>query len=882
MYLLKKVGIKSAVFFFVLLFLIMGFQLSLAQSSETIYVKYDASGAEDGSSWDDAYTDLQAALTAASIGDQIWVAAGIYVPSQRLSVDDPRSAVFQLRNGLSIYGGFAGNETSLTQRDWETNITVLSGDLEGDDITDGNGVVTNPDNIIGDNAYTVVCNNEVDDTAILDGFVITAGKSDVVDHSIMGSDIGGGIYNLQSSPTLSNLIIIGCYAPEDNPTSRTGGGIMNDWQSHPTLTNVTLKSNHGRAMVNRYSNPTLTDVVFEDNIMGGMRNYYSSPTLTDVQFISNGDFWTETPGFGGGMHNGNESSPLLTNVTFQGNYARWHGGGMFNSGSNPTLINVLFSGNASERTGGGVMNSAASSPTLINVTFSGNYAWYQGGAMSNFGSSHPSLTNSIIWHNYAQTFFATSEIYNDGDQHPEFANSIIKGSGGSDSWNDYFGIDGGNNIDIDPLFINQPQFSNVGHAGGNLRLQEISPAIDAGTNSPFEHGGAAYGVTADLDGSPRIDGGSVDMGAYEHQVSAVMVSTLDDLAAAVQNPEVKSIKFGNSITANINANRLINLDFSTYTLTGSVQFDTSSEGSIVLNGSAQQSISGNLTIDAPNATVTNNVKVGGDVVIKDVAGSTWVENADGNDLVIEVQSGTASIIINGDTNTLIVNDSGDGLDILINGSVASAVFNAPVIVEGAENIESAHISSDGVELDENPQQISCSVTFSVVGYGGTITASVEGTTINSGDAVEVGEDIVFIADPDEGYQVKKWIVNNEVQTGETGNNFNLFDHQAAVDVRVVFESTDDEEISLEILKEKVNSFVDDGYLNIGQGRALTQTLSAANRSIERGNIETACNILGAFINQLEAFMRVGHIEEDGGAKLIKQTKILFDQLSQEH
>ena len=81
-----------------------------------------------------------------------------------------RSATFQLIDGVSIYGGFAGSEASLGERDWETNETILSGDLLRDDGPD----FTNN----SDNSFHVVTGSGTDGTAILDGFTITAGNDD--------------------------------------------------------------------------------------------------------------------------------------------------------------------------------------------------------------------------------------------------------------------------------------------------------------------------------------------------------------------------------------------------------------------------------------------------------------------------------------------------------------------------------------------------------------------------------------------------------------------------------------------------------------------------------------------------------------------------------
>ncbi len=106
-----------------------GEALALAQG--TIYVDVDATGANDGSSWEDAYTTLQPALDEAVAGDEIWVAAGTYKPTYECDPGNPRSATFQLKNGVALYGGFdpSVGDTEFGDRDWAANATILSGDL---------------------------------------------------------------------------------------------------------------------------------------------------------------------------------------------------------------------------------------------------------------------------------------------------------------------------------------------------------------------------------------------------------------------------------------------------------------------------------------------------------------------------------------------------------------------------------------------------------------------------------------------------------------------------------------------------------------------------------------------------------------------------------
>lgn len=157
------------------------------EAGEIIYVDADALGLNDGTSWADAYTDLQAALGAADSSDQIWVAEGIYRPT----TDTTRTIAFELETGVSLYGGFAGTETLRSQRDWQSHRSVLSGDIGT------TGVMT-------DNSYNVIRGNGTDGTAILDGFVVTGGYAD-------GSgtyDKGGGLHISGGSPTIVNITFV--------------------------------------------------------------------------------------------------------------------------------------------------------------------------------------------------------------------------------------------------------------------------------------------------------------------------------------------------------------------------------------------------------------------------------------------------------------------------------------------------------------------------------------------------------------------------------------------------------------------------------------------------------------------------------------------------
>lgn len=168
---------------------------------EIVYVNLAAGGDGSGRSWENAFLTLQDAIAAAEdsggIIRQIWVAAGTYTPA------DPggdREASFRLVDGVGIFGGFAGGETTLAARNLAANLTVLSGDLNGDDDGAGGGLV--------ENAYHIVTADAVGATAVLDGFVILGGVADGAQQH--GS--GGGLWIENGGPTVRNCSILGCVA----------------------------------------------------------------------------------------------------------------------------------------------------------------------------------------------------------------------------------------------------------------------------------------------------------------------------------------------------------------------------------------------------------------------------------------------------------------------------------------------------------------------------------------------------------------------------------------------------------------------------------------------------------------------------------------------
>ena len=348
-----------------------------AISNTVYYVKHDAAGANDGTSWTDAYTDLQRALAVAVHGDEIWVARGVYVPGKNIH------RTFTLTQGVAIYGGFAGepgSEEDWATRDYETYVTVLSGDVDRDDVTDANGVVTDTTYIRSDNSIRVVTSMDVTATATLDGLTITAGTS----HRYF---FGGGMENINGSPTLANLSFVG----------NRGEALLNE-EGSPAITSVAFigNSSPGRgAFANSGGDPTLNQVTFDHNIGGAMVNKQGNPTLNTVAFIGNG------ASVGGGLLNV-DGSPTLVNVIFSENRADdgggGGGGGMLSHGGNPVLRNVEFSGNHAW-TGGG-MEILAGNPILIDVRFTDNHSSSSGGGLWVY-DGNPIILDSVFSDNWA-------------------------------------------------------------------------------------------------------------------------------------------------------------------------------------------------------------------------------------------------------------------------------------------------------------------------------------------------------------------------------------------------------------------------------------------------------------------------------------------------
>ncbi len=511
-----KYTLQSSVLAVLVLFLLC----PVADGQSVIYVDADAVGAGNGTSWNDAFPDVQTALGIAGPNDDLWVAEGVYFPT----VGGDREATFQLLNGVALYGGFDGTETTLSERDWVSNETILSGDLGTP------GVAT-------DNSYHVVTGSGTDQTAQVDGFTVTAAYA----NGVFPRNRGGGMRNIAGSPTVRH-----CVFRENtslrSPDSRDGfgAGMFNENGSNPLIEDVRFEHNYtsgaGAGLSNRVnSSPTLRRVVFLENVAdlqsGGMGNESnSSPLMVDVQFIRN-----VSNGWSGGLDNYDGSSPTLINVVFLGNVCANYGGGMTNdTNANATLTNVLFVGNvahnlaATNGVGAGGLQNNGSSPTLVGVTFVENEAPDGADGFGHRDSGTSTLRDVIFWGN-------GDELVDEAGGGIDISHAVVEG-----------GFAGGTAIlDANPEFVTLPTPGPDGEWGtmdddfGDLHLRVGSPALDAGDAShlPADFGDldgdsdTSEPIPFDLDGNTRVVAADLDLGAFEGGVVVSNESAPDNGSA---------------------------------------------------------------------------------------------------------------------------------------------------------------------------------------------------------------------------------------------------------------------------------------------------------------------------------------------------------------
>ncbi len=450
-----------------------------SSSAQIFYVAPNGTG--DGTSWNNATSDLHSLLEMTSPGDEIWVVAGVYFP-------DPidREASFVIPSGVAVYGGFTGMETSRTERDPLINFTILSGAI---------GATTNDDN-----SYSVIRTTNVNANTVVDGFIIEEGTANADNGGFENPNrAGGGWHNLatsgnESSPTINNCIF------KNNYAFGFGGGLANIADYDATC------------------NSLVSNCIFENNFCdndgggifnSGKVNGHCQPQIIDCVFDNN----TAENGGGAIYNHGQDGicSPIIDRCQILNNYAGYAGGGIYSFGkdgiADPQFSNCLIIGNIGQFGGGGIYNlgngHGSASPTIVNCTFTLNSSVVGGAMYNNAGSANgtasPDIINCIFWNNPVS---AGGSVFRANYGTPNISFSIVDEA----SCND---LNSGtaSNVTCGPGM----QFNINPDLTPTFGIPIGSPAINAGNNFILN----SIGLTLDLNQNARIQNALADLGATE-------------------------------------------------------------------------------------------------------------------------------------------------------------------------------------------------------------------------------------------------------------------------------------------------------------------------------------------------------------------------------
>ncbi len=485
-----------------------------------LFVDSGAVGNESGDSWQNAFADLQTALSSAVTGDEIWVACATYAPTERADELEPRSESFFFRAGVSVFGGFSGGEEVLNERDPEP----LSNGCELGLAQTQKGAV--------DGLFHIVTIENVADPILIDGFSIAGGRAtgdfprgagirianaDVSLKRIQFDDLetasntnafGGAVFSQSAQLLLEDVVVSRCFSGRGGAIGMLGGQL-----TARGLTVSNCRSGFGGGAAIYLSNSAageITDSVFVDN--AGANN-------------------------GGAILNDSSAPLTIRRSLFRNNSARSSGGAMTQGGANRLIIeNSIFVGNylRSAGPGGAIAIGGATQATLTNNTIVGNEASTAGSGVIARGSAAVTVHNSILVGNLLRGSSSGAP-----DQVPQL--EVEEGSAATLSVTYSIlggGFAGEGNLELDPAFVQTPNPGDgvwrtvEDNEFGDVRLTDNSPALDAGDNfAAIDSSGAVAGTAAeqkfDADLLPRLFdvatipdtgiGGPpvIDMGAFE-------------------------------------------------------------------------------------------------------------------------------------------------------------------------------------------------------------------------------------------------------------------------------------------------------------------------------------------------------------------------------
>lgn len=302
---------------FFLLLLLAACLATPARAAGVLFVAPGGAGARTGANWGNAL-DLPAALGRAGAGDELWLKQGIYLPTP----GSDRSISFKIKSGVAVYGGFAGTEQSLGERNPSAHPSILSGDIGSP-------------GVLADNSYHVVDASGTASDTHIDGVTISGGNS----ATAPPDDAGGGMIAVNSDIILRHVIFRGNVA-------NSGGGLASSG-GNPLLAHVTFRQNVAR-----------------NGGGGGMSNTLGHPFVSQSLFLGN------SASLGGGLFNSADGMTVVQSV-LSGNSAQ-SGGAIFNSLGSLTLSQLSFGSNRAQPDQGGAILSNGGHQIIRNSIVWGN------------------------------------------------------------------------------------------------------------------------------------------------------------------------------------------------------------------------------------------------------------------------------------------------------------------------------------------------------------------------------------------------------------------------------------------------------------------------------------------------------------------------------
>lgn len=495
------------------------------QALSTIYVDANAKGTNDGSSWTNAFTSLQNALVVAVPGREVRVADGVYTPDRGMGISrGNREVSFTLRSGMTVLGGYAGTGApDPNARDVKAYATILSGDLLANDLP-----VADPCNLWKeasrtDNSRHVLTALKIDQTTVVDGLQIVGGYAFGPSATPFTDDLqGAGLTFSGGSLSLRNCTFLGNWASND------GGAIYVD-EGRLELTDCTFRANGAGTRAGQARGT------------GGAVHNDGTGQLA----LSRCKFYTNFAGSQGGALDNNKGGATLARCVFIQNYAANSGGGaIWNSEGSLFVVNCTFNGNRTDYSGGAIANGWKGSLSAVNCCLHANYAKFQAGAIDNFFGGKATLTNCTLADNgrmggppalncgpglnqsASELTIVNSILWNGGNEILNQGKSLVTVT----RTDIQGGWTGAGNLNADPLFIRPIGWDAVASTeDDNLRLGAGSPGIDHGDGTLLPQDTADLDgdknlkepLPLDLDDKARVNGGVVDMGAYETEPTAV-------------------------------------------------------------------------------------------------------------------------------------------------------------------------------------------------------------------------------------------------------------------------------------------------------------------------------------------------------------------------